>query len=242
MARSSHMFKGRPSAAGQIRSRIKAGGEGFWAPADFGSLPPAAVVQSLSRLAKEGFIKRAGKGIYYRPRETAFGESVPGRSALAEHSIKHKLHPAGINAANILGFTTQNPGRLDFATTGSSSPKSLSGSHFYTRRSLAREPLSTEEGALLEFLRMRAAFSELSPEETARRTVKLLSDRRLFRKIAESAASEPPRVRALLGAIGQEAKQPKSVLGPLRASLNPLSHFDFGPLRVLKHAKEWRAK
>jgi len=50
--------------------------------------------------------------------------------------------------------------------------------------------------------------------------------------------TDPPRVRALLGAIGEElAKKPTALLR-LRDSLNPLSRFDFGALHGLRDAKK----
>jgi hypothetical protein len=60
--------------------------------------------------------------------------------------------------------------------------------------------------------------------------------------ILEVAPSEPPRVRAMLGAIGQQIGQPGKVLARLRSTLNPLSRFDFGILTALAHALEWQAK
>ena len=63
-----------------------------------------------------------------------------------------------------------------------------------------------------------------------------------FERLLKVAPSEPPRVRAMLGAIGQQLGQPESRLSTLRKSLNPLSRFDFGSLAVLEHAREWQAK
>jgi len=53
---------------------------------------------------------------------------------------------------------------------------------------------------------------------------------------------EPPRVRAMLGAIGQEIGIPERQLQKLRSSLGPVSRYDFGRLASLPHAKQWQAK
>lgn len=230
------------STASSIRRRIESAGERFWTYDDFHEFPPSAVAKSLSRLAGEGLIERTGKGLYFRPRQTVLGKSKPSQTKVAEAAAKHKLHPAGVSAANALGFTSQNAGRGQYATTASNTPTKLRGAKVYTRRPAAREGLDAEEGAILEFLRSRGTYSDLSPEETARRLLAMLKDRKRFERLASAAFAEPPRVRALLGAIGEEAKQPKKLLGALRASLNPLTRFDFGPLRVLKKAKEWQAE
>jgi len=46
----------------------------------------------------------------------------------------------------------------------------------------------------------------------------------------------------MLGALGEELQMPPRLLERLRASLNPLTRFDFGPLQVLRTASEWQAK
>lgn len=81
--------------------------------------------------------------------------------------------------------------------------------------------------------------SDLEPRETIQRLVSYLADRERFVRVARAALSEPPRVRAMLGALGELADQDT---GELRASLNPLSRFDFGPLAALPNARSWQAK
>lgn len=63
-----------------------------------------------------------------------------------------------------------------------------------------------------------------------------------FARLARAAEKEPPRVRALLGAFGQELGTDPAPLKRLKSSLNPLSRFDFGELRdELRHASDWQA-
>jgi hypothetical protein len=94
----------------------------------------------------------------------------------------------------------------------------------------------------LETLRERARSSDLSPEMTATRLKRLLSSEKRYVALAKAALEEPPRVRAMLGAIGEELEMPERTLRQLRKSLNPLSRFDFGRLRSLRYAKRWQAK
>ena len=56
-------------------------------------------------------------------------------------------------------------------------------------------------------------------------------------RLLKAAGSEPPRVRAMLGAIGEQIGIGKTVLAQLKASLNPFSRFDFGMLSGLKFAE-----
>src|SRR5438105_3493383 len=100
-----------------VRHRIEAGGERVWRLTDFAGLPFQAVAQALSRLARRGQLRRLGKGLYYRSRPTAFGPSLPNPAVLRALPVPHKaVFPAGLAAANLLGFTTQNPGRIELAT------------------------------------------------------------------------------------------------------------------------------
>jgi len=226
--------------AKQIRSRVNRGGERFWRHADFAGLPPAAVSQALSRMAKRGELDRVRKGVYYRPRLTVLGKSRPSPDSIVTYSSKSLLHPAGITAANYLGFTTQNPARPEYASSASSAPRALAGAHVYTRRP-RREGLSEREIAILELLRDRARTSELSAEATCARLLDMLGDPRTFARLAKAAADEPPRVRAMLGAAGEQLGMDERLLGRLRASLNPLSRYDFGMLRRLPTAAHWQA-
>jgi hypothetical protein len=230
---------------GLVRSRIKRSGERLWRLEDFRDLPFAAVAQSLSRLTREGALERLSKGVYYSGRPTAFGRSLPSPASIQKLASRHKnVFPSGIAAANLLGFTTQTARRNEVATSGLSLPRKLIGSEtvVHTRRPEAWAGLSDTDAALLDFLRRGARTSELSPKETVARTMTLISGRGCFERLLKVADSEPPRVRAILGAIGQQIGKKSAPLRRLRASLNPFSKFDFGLLATLPSAKYWQAK
>jgi Family of unknown function (DUF6088) len=230
------------ATARTVRERVRRGKARFWKHTDFSGLPPAAVATALSRLAREGELRRVGKGVYYRAAPTSFGMSTPAFSAAAAETLKAPVHPAGLTAANALGLTTQNPRRPEYATPASAPPSALRDAVVHTGRPALRATLSAQDGAMLEVLRERARSSDLSPEETVQRLLRLLSDEGRFRGLASAAMAEPPRVRAMLGALGQELGMPPALLDRLRRTLNPLSRFDFGCLRTLRHAREWQAK
>lgn len=230
------------SAAQRVRDCVVRGGSRYWRHTDFAELPPAAVAQALSRLAREGTLRRVGKGVYYRPVATAFGPSVPSQTAVSAQTLSAPVYPAGLAAANVLGLSTQNPGRIEYATPAPAPPTALRGSIVHTRRPEQRSGLPTEDVAILEVLRERARSSDLSSADTIRQLRRLLADEHRFTQLADAAVAEPPRVRAILGAFGQELGMPVAVLTRLRESLNPLSRFDFGQLRSLAHAREWQAK
>jgi hypothetical protein len=232
-------------AATIIRQRIDRGGERVWRLDDFRDLPFAAAAQALSRLTRKGMLERLSKGVYYRNRETMFGKSRPNPAAMQTLAAKRtKVYSSGIAAANLLGFTTQIAARGEVATSALSLPRKLVGSDtvIHTRRPEAWAKLSETDAAMLDFLRRRGESSELPPGDTIRRTLALASEQSRFDRLLKVADSEPPRVRAMLGAIGQQLGKSPATLGWLRESLNPFSRFDFGVLIGLRHAREWQAK
>lgn len=233
------------SAAALVRHRIEAGGEGLWRMEDFRDLPFLAVAQALSRLAKGGVIERLSKGVYYRARQTTLGRSRPNPASLQKLvSAQQKMFPAGLAAANLLGFTTQSGPQLELATSGLSLPRKLlgRGAVIHTRRPEVWGRLTDIDAALLDFLRRGGQLTELSPEETTRKVLALLTEPGRFERLLKVARTEPPRVRAILGAIGEELGVAERRLRQLRATLNPISRFAFGALHVLPNARSWQAK
>ena len=102
----------------------------------------------------------SGKGLYYRPRETTFGPSLPNPAVIRALPLRQRaVFPVGVAAANLLGFTTQNPARIELATDGLSLPRLIVGKEavIHTRRPAAWRSLSETEAALLDFLRNRGA-------------------------------------------------------------------------------------
>lgn len=245
MAASSKSQLASRSVTALVRQRIEHGGERLWRLEDFRDLPLSAVAQALSRLTKRSAIQRLSKGVYYRSRQTAFGSSKPNPATIQKLASQRKrVFPAGIVAANLLGFTTQNVRNSEVATSALSLPRKLIGHEtvIHTRRPEAWASLSETDAALLDFLRRAGKPSELSPKETIRRTAHLLSERGRFERLLKVSDSEPPRVRALLGAMGEQLKKSPTVLLRLRNSLNPLSRFEFGIFAALPNARAWHAK
>ena len=101
--------------------------------------------------------------------------------------------------------------------------------------------ISADDGALLNLNGDRAQISELSPEQTTRRLLRILKEDHRYERLLKVAHTEPPRVRAILGALGETLRKNPSDLRKLRVSLNPISRFDFGMLSVLPAAEHWQA-
>lgn len=92
--------------------------------ADFrGKGPANTIKQALFRLVESGKIERLAKGIYYKPKvDPVLGPLSPGPDDLIKALVKRekiRITPAGANAMNKLGLTTQVPTRLVYLTDGS---------------------------------------------------------------------------------------------------------------------------
>jgi len=230
--------------SGLVRQRIMNGGERLWRLKDFEDLSFQATAQALSRLMRAGYIERIHKGVYYHAKQTTLGKSLPNSSKMRKFIPGNRVFPSGIAAANLLGFTTQNPNKIEIATNALSLPRMLVGRNaiIHTRRPEAWSSLREADAALLDFLRQGGKTSELSPEETIRKTLKLLSEEDCFERLMMVAIHEPPRVKALLGALGEQLGKKHAYLEKLKKHLNPFSKFDFGLFGSLKTAAKWNAK
>lgn len=82
-----------------------------------------SIRKTLSRMVKENKIKRAGHGIYYKPKQSKLlGELTPSINSVVEHIAKKEhiiIKPSGAYALNLLGLSTQVPMRAVYLTNGS---------------------------------------------------------------------------------------------------------------------------
>ena len=227
-------------------------------PADIKGTTPMAAAKALARLAANGHLTRVAKGLYAAPKETLLGPSRPSELAVLQKTMDGSARPTGATAANLLGVSTQVPARAEFALYASAKPKNATTARVKLRRTLGgkranSESLSRTDAALLEILRERGSRSELEPDAVLNRLRQKfleehdaeLAQTRTSRKLTNLisvALKEPPRVRAMLGALLEWSEVPNTLYRPLRESLNPLTKFAFGLFRALPNAREWQAK
>jgi hypothetical protein len=108
----------------KIMRRVRGKGRGsVWTPMDFldyGSR--ASVDQALSRLVKQGLLRRLARGIYSYPKMSPrLGALTPSPDVIATAlvSSRHgRIQVSGARAANELGLTTQVPAKAVYLTDG----------------------------------------------------------------------------------------------------------------------------
>ena len=245
------------SVAHEVSRRVMNGAtDKLWRFTDFADLEPLAVAAALSRLHRKGELQRVRRGIYHRPHQTAFGASRPDPNAVADTALRRGgVEPltTGLSQYNRLGLTTQVSGAelVRAAPRRVRSKPPALGLRVRTRkRPLDRQPgIGADERAALDALREVRAIPDADPAAVLARLKTLLATNRLdYGRLARYALVEPPRVRALLGALG-EALLPeygvaveRAGMERLRRSLNAFSryHLPAKAERTLKHAANWR--
>lgn len=131
-----------------ITRRIRAKKRGWvFTPKDFLDVGSrAAIDQTLSRLAKQGIIRRLGRGVYDFPKtHPTLGMISPSANDLAQAVAAQTgdiVFPSGAAAANFLGLSTQVPAKPVFMTNGVSRTKKIAGRSIRLQHS--RVPITTQ--------------------------------------------------------------------------------------------------
>lgn len=234
------------NVAKTIRSTIsQQGADTLWSFADFSHLSQVPVAKALSRLAKEGFIQRIRKGIYYFPKSTALGLSRPSASALLEKTLGRKgdaIFSGGTSSFQNLGVTTQVPAQYTLLAPGASR-KVMVGNLKVTlrqRRFTNYADITQEDAWLLDAVRNIKHPPDSTPHDAALQVMKVLRARkRPLKKLLNIAMSEPPRVRAVLGAMAENIGYKGPEVGLLKKSLNRLTKFQTGFGKLFSNAASW---
>ena len=108
----------------KVRSRIYGNGRGWvFTPNSFRGVGSRDAIDSaISRLWKEGTIRKLARGLYdYPVQDPVLGTVAPSADQIARALVVRdviRLQPSGAYAANILGLSEQVPSRVVFLTDG----------------------------------------------------------------------------------------------------------------------------
>lgn len=126
----------------------------------------AAVDQALSRLVRSGKLQRATRGFYAVPVSGSFGTKPPSAAKVVEKVAEERGEPLvlhGASAANLLGLSSQQPGRPIYLTRGRSRRFAIANQMIEFRHAPQWQlmlPNSTAGNVI-------RAFAWLGPERTA---------------------------------------------------------------------------
>ena len=134
----------------------------------------AAVDEALSRLTREGVIRRLGRGLYDFPRLHPVFGPVPADpdqiAAALARKTGSRLQSAGGQAANALGLSTQVPARAVYLTDGRRRSVQVGGQTIELRHAAPRflAGAGHTEGTVIQALR------HLGPEQITAEVVERL--------------------------------------------------------------------
>jgi len=233
---------------------MRGGADRLWSYSDFRDLNTLAVAAALSRMARKGDLHRIRKGLYYRPKKTVFGESCPSPDAVTDVVLGNR-HVRAMNCGSShyhrLGITTEVGGVLTRAADRRIRMKGPGGLslHVVSRPLHRQKGIRPDERTMLDALRDVNHIPGAAAGGVVRRLKILFRSRKLsFERLAKFTIAEPPRVRAVLGALGEDLKTEglkirSQDLERLRRSLNFLSAYRIpGMSDSLRHAHSWNIR
>lgn len=206
----------------------------------------AATAKALERLIKKEVIKRVSTGVFYKPKQTIFGELMPREEELLKNYLfendKRIAYITGLSLYNKLGLTTQVPKTIKIASRDKRIFASIGNIKGKPVKSYI--DVSDKNYYILEILDALKDFKQI-PDMDKKSGLLLLADR--IKKwdakdktlLIKYALKYPPRVRAIVGAIIENFITTEDVK-PLKESLNPLSQYEYNIAEtILPNAKNW---
>jgi hypothetical protein len=205
-----------------------------------------ATAKALERLIKKEVIKRVSTGVFYKPKQTIFGELMPREEELLKNYLfdndKRIAYITGLSLYNKLGLTTQVPKTIKIASRDKRIFASVGNIKGKPVKSYI--DVSDKNYYILEILDALKDFKQI-PDMDKKSGLLLLADRiKKWDKtdktlLIKYGQKYPPRVRAILGAI-LENFMTNEEIKPLKVSLNPLSQYEYNITEtILPNAKNW---
>ncbi len=207
----------------------------------------SATSKNIERLIKKGIIKRISTGIFYKPKQTVFGELKPNEEQIITPYLfknnKRIAYITGLLLYNKMGLTTQIPKEISVA----SSKKRIYISKGNIKASAVKSYVEVTDNNY-KFLELLDAIKDFKniPDLDKKSVIKILTNKILElntkqkNELIEIALEYPPRVRALLGAIFENIGKN---IEKLDDSLNPLSEYKLGITKeILPTIEKWNIK
>lgn len=188
----------------------------------------------LGRMVKSGLIEKIGRGKYYKPKTSVFGNIGPAPDEIA----KDLMYDNGILSGYITGYTVWNQMGLtsqisNVIIIGTSRRRdSLKRGHYEIRFIMQPNKITTYSIPLLQILDSLKLIKQI-PDTTVGNSIRILKkhilelDDKGLSTIVKLSKKYPPRVRAMLGAILESAGDDRYT-PELKQSLNPTSTYAIG--------------
>jgi hypothetical protein len=208
-----------------------------------------AATKKIERLIAEGTLKRASKGVFYKPKQTVFGALQPREDELLKLYLfkngQRVAYVTGTGLYNAMGLTTQIPATIVIASTTRRTFTSISNLRIKPIKSYVE--VTDDNYKFLGILDAIKDFNRI-PDRDKKTVISLLTNKLKSLMPNETAnlikygLNYPPRARALLGALLERANN-NLEFNVLKASLNPFSKYNYGiNNNDLPNALKWQLK
>jgi hypothetical protein len=214
----------------------------------------SAATKAIERFIEKGIIKRVSTGVFYKPKQTIFGELKPNEEELLKPYLfqnnKRVAYITGTSLYNKMGLTTQISKNIKIASRDKRITISIGNIKGTPIKSYV--DVTDKNFYLLELLDALKDFKKI-PDLDKNAAIKIVSSRlkklntKEIKQIIKCALFYPPRVRSFLGAV---LENNNSIIEPiaiglkiLKKSLNPLSEYNYGINKnILSTAPNWNIK
>lgn len=208
-----------------------------------------AAAKTIERLIKKEIIKRISTGVFYKPKQSVFGELKPDEEKIITPYLfkngKRIAYITGLLLYNKMGLTTQIPKNISIA----SNKKRIYISKGNIKASAVRSYVNVTDDnyKLLELLDAIKDLKKI-PDLDKKSTIRILQteilelNNKQKNELIKIALEYPPRVRAFLGALLENIDNNINVK-ILNESLNPLSEYKLGITKdILPTVDKWNIK
>ena len=209
----------------------------------------SAAAKAIERFIEKGIIKRISTGVFYKPKQSIFGELKPNEEELLKPYLfqnnKRIAYITGISLYNRMGLTTQVPRTIKIA----SRDKRITVSVGSIKRTPVKSYVDVTDNNfyLLEILDALKDFKKI-PDLDKVSAIKIISNRlkelrsNELKQLIKCVLPYPPRVRSFLGALLEKIGTDLEFT-TLKNTLNPLSEYSFGVNeKLLSTTPNWNIK
>lgn len=205
-----------------------------------------AATKAIERLIKKGAIRRVSTGVFYKPRQSAFGELRPREEELLKPYLfeggKRIAYITGVSLYNRMGLTTQVTTTIKVASRIKRITTKIGNTQVKPVKSYV--DVTNNNYYLLEILDALKDFKSI-PDLDTPSAITLLKNKIGKLSVEDRspliryALQYPPRVRSLLGAI-LELLQITKDIEKLQNHLHPLTTYRLGiNQETLPTAPKW---
>lgn len=229
--------------------KIKEGETFTYQDLDISKSEYLATAKVIERLIDSKIIKRISTGVFYKPKQTIFGELKPNEEEIIKPYLfkngKRIAYITGTSLYNKMGLTTQVPKEIKIA----SREKRIFISKGSIKASAVKSyvDVTDKNYQFLELLDALKDFNKI-PDLNRESAIEIIKNKldslttKEKKELVEICIKYPPRVKAFLGALLENIGYTDNI-ELLRDSLNPFTKFSLSiSEQLLPTIKKWNIR